>query len=88
MRLVVDASILVAELLHARGRALVAHPDLDLILAAETLSETEHELTKRVAQLERHSRVKPEIAQQFIDDALAVLTARVSLVPPSVYAHR
>lgn len=88
MRLVVDASVLVAELLRTRGRALVAHSGLDFILAAETLSETKHELTKRVTQLERHGHVKPEIAQQFVDDALAILTARVSLVPPNVYADR
>lgn len=81
MRLVVDASVLVAELLRARGRALIAHPDLDLVLAAETLSETEHELRKRVAQLERLGRIGPEVAQQFVADALATLAAGVSLIP-------
>jgi len=35
MIVVVDASVLVAELLRARGRALFAHPDLRCVVAEE-----------------------------------------------------
>jgi hypothetical protein len=51
MRLVVDASTLVAEALRGRGRKLLAHPLLDLFVAADAWSETEHELRKCVAVL-------------------------------------
>ena len=36
LRLVVDASVLVAELLRASGRARLAHPALELFLPEET----------------------------------------------------
>lgn len=51
MQLVIDASTLVAEALRARGRKLLAHSSLDLVVAAEAWSETQHELRKRVALL-------------------------------------
>ena len=44
MRLVVDASTLVAEVLRTRGRELLTRPALDLAVAEETLGETKHEL--------------------------------------------
>jgi predicted nucleic acid-binding protein len=57
-------------------------------VAAEAFGETEHELRKRVSQLERHGHVGADIAQQLVDDAVALLTARVVLVPVEVYADR
>ncbi len=88
MRLVVDASVLVAELLRMRGRALVAHPQLDLFLAADTFSETAHELRRRVAQLERHGQVTPEEAEQLLDGSLSALDLAVSTVPSTLYVKR
>ena len=49
MIVVVDASVLVAELLRSRDRALFAHPDLRCVVAEEQWQEAEHELEKRVA---------------------------------------
>lgn len=51
MRLVVDASTLVAEVLRTRGRKLLAHPGLDLFIAKYAWNETEHELRKRIVLL-------------------------------------
>jgi hypothetical protein len=51
MRLAVDASTLIAEVLRVRGRKLIAHPALELVVAADAWNETEHELRKRVALL-------------------------------------
>jgi predicted nucleic acid-binding protein len=86
MRLVVDASVLVAELLRARGRTLVRHSQLELVLASEAFSETEHELRKRVAQLGRYGRIGPSLARQFLDDAPIAISDRVTLAPPDIYA--
>jgi predicted nucleic acid-binding protein len=88
MRLAVDASTMVAEALRARGRAILAHPSLDLIVAAEAWSETEHELRKRVALLVAHGHLEAEPATQLLDDVLATLAVRVTLVPQEVYADR
>ena len=46
-----------AEALRVRGRAFLAHPALDLIVAADAWNETEHELRKRMVLLvERNVR--------------------------------
>ena len=88
MRLVVDASTLVAEVLRARGRRLLAHPDLDLAMAAEAWSEAEHELRKRTALLVERGHLEAGPAVRLLDEALAVITARVALVPHAVYSDR
>ncbi|MBM2812019.1 MAG: hypothetical protein HW416_2778 [Chloroflexi bacterium] len=86
MRLVVDASILVAEALRKRGRALLANPNLDLLAAAEALAETEHELRKRTAMIAAHGRLDLDMANLLLEAALALIHSRVGLVEPAVYA--
>lgn len=82
MRLVVDASALVAEVLRGRGRELLTHPTLDLALADETWGETEHELRNRVALLADCGIFTPLRASQILDEALTTIAARVTLVSP------
>lgn len=48
MVVVADTSVLVAELLRERGRALLAHPGLRVVVAEEQWAETEHELQRRL----------------------------------------
>ncbi|MBI4495215.1 MAG: hypothetical protein HY690_20765 [Chloroflexi bacterium] len=71
MQRVVDASTFVAEILRARGRKLLARPDLDLAVAAEAMSETEHELRKRVALLVERGHLEAASAAQLLEEALA-----------------
>ncbi len=51
MIVVADASVLVAELLRARGRELFAHPDLRVVVAEEQWDETQHELQRRISAI-------------------------------------
>lgn len=88
MRLVADASTLVAEALRARGRRLLAHPALDLSVAAVTLGETQHELHKRVALLVDRGHLEEILAAQLLEDALAAIAGRVVAMPPEAYADR
>jgi predicted nucleic acid-binding protein len=88
VRLAVDASTLVGEVLRARGRALLEHPDLDLVMAAEIWGETGHELRKRAALLAQRGLLSEARATQLVEDALALIAARVTVVPPEVYAAR
>ncbi|HEV8633977.1 MAG TPA: PIN domain-containing protein [Chloroflexota bacterium] len=88
MRLAVDASTLVAEVLRARGRRLLADPALDLSVAADAWGETQHELRKRVAQLVERGHVQAEPATQLLDAALAAIAAAATVVPAEVYADR
>ncbi|HZR99188.1 MAG TPA: PIN domain-containing protein [Chloroflexota bacterium] len=75
MRLVVDASTLVAELLRARGRRLIAHPQLDLLVAADAYSETRHELQRRVARLVDRGYLEARPAHELLAAAFDTILA-------------
>jgi len=67
LRLVVDASTLVAELLRERGHRLISDPRLDLYVPALMWEETRHEVSKRLDV--RVSRGSPEpVADIFTGD--------------------
>jgi predicted nucleic acid-binding protein len=84
MRLAVDASTLVAEALRARGRQLIAHPALDLVIAVEAWNEAQHELEKRIAAIV--DRRLPVIsAAELRDAALGTVDAFITLIPGDVY---
>lgn len=85
MRLVVDASTLVAEALRKRGRTLLRNPTLDLVAASEALTETEHELRKRVALIAERGHLGAEMAERLLDAALSTIAARVVVAEPEVY---
>jgi hypothetical protein len=57
---VADASVLVGELLRKRGRELVLHPDLHIVVAEHQWEETEHELSRRLGILESNGRLTAE----------------------------
>lgn len=60
MIVVADASVLVAELLRRRGRALFAHPDLRVVVTEEQWDETEHELQRRIGIIVEQGRLTAE----------------------------
>lgn len=75
MRLVVDASTLVAELLRERGQKLLADPRLDLYVPTWMWEETSHEVARRLEV--RVSRGLPEpVANRFWDAAMRDQPAR------------
>jgi predicted nucleic acid-binding protein len=84
LRLVVDASTLVAELLRERGHRLIADPSLDLYVPAWMWEETRHEVFKRLDI--RVSRGLPEpVAARFWDAAERVKEQNVTEVPEELY---
>lgn len=85
MRLVVDASTLVAELLRERGIRLLANPRLDLYVPAWMWEETGHEVRRRLEV--RVSRGLPErVATRYWDAAMRFKEETVVEVPEEVYA--
>ena len=88
MRLVVDASVLIAEALRERGRTLLRNPSLDLVAAAEAVSETEHELRKRVELIAERGDLGAESAARLLDAALVMIALRIPLAEPEIYAAR
>ncbi|NJK50877.1 nucleotide-binding protein, PIN domain-containing protein [Candidatus Gracilibacteria bacterium] len=86
MRLVVDANILVGELIRARGRELIARPQLELYIAESAWEEACNELNKRITAMIQKGVFSQEVGQNLLSSAIALAEARVLLVPHEVYA--
>ena len=80
MRLVVDANILVGELIRGRGRELIARPELELYIAESAWEEACHELSKRIAAMVQKGVFSSQVGQDLLADAIALAEARVSLL--------
>lgn len=85
MRLVVDANILIAELLRKRGLDLIASSQLELYMAEKMRSEVEYEFNKRLAKIVDRGRMTQDLASQQWQIAFRLLDTKVSLVPISFY---
>lgn len=88
MIVVADASVLVAELLRERGRALFTHPNLRVVVAEDQWQETEHELGRRVGRLVEIGRLTAEQARLLHDAVHQLIGDRViEVMPRSSYLH-
>lgn len=82
--LVVDASTLVAELMRERGRALLSRANLEFLVSGRAWEETDRGLRERADILRQRY---PEVdVDGLLEAAMAVATARLTLVPDDVYA--
>jgi predicted nucleic acid-binding protein len=85
MRLVIDANILVSELLRQRGRALIAHPALRIAIAENVWDEAEYELRRRLIIMARRSDSPEEAADALLASMFAVVTTHIAQIPAVVY---
>lgn len=60
MIVVADASVLVGELLRERGRALILHTGLHVVVAEHQWAEADHELHRRLTLLCGTGRISAE----------------------------
>jgi predicted nucleic acid-binding protein len=73
MIVVADASVLVAELLRKRGRALFRRPDLEVVTPEDQWDETEHELQRRLRLMLDQGRMTAKQVQELSEDVQAVI---------------
>lgn len=86
MRLVVDASVLVGDLLRSPGRARLRDIRLDLFLPEETSEELRVEVPRRIGAFARQRRLAPSVAEQLTQRCLDAVATNVTVVPTAVYA--
>ena len=86
MLLVVDANILVGELLRVRGRELFEKDVLRLHISEQALDETLHEMSRRAAKIVDQGRASRQAADAMLDDARGIVERRISPIPSEVYA--
>jgi predicted nucleic acid-binding protein len=86
MRLVVDASVLLAELLRVAGRERLAHGALELFLPEQTHSEFRHELPRRVSGFCRRHGLGTQDATALSELCLTAVDTNIALVESAVLA--
>ena len=86
MRLVVDANILVSELIRVRGRKLIARPELELYMAEKAWDESTYELNKRIDKIVSRGVLSQKLGQSLLNDGIALAEARVAILPHEIYA--
>jgi predicted nucleic acid-binding protein len=88
MQLIVDANVLVAEALRERGRALIAHPALELFITDAAASETAHELRRRVSLLATRGVISEWLADKAPESIVAAIASHLTVVEPESYSDR
>jgi predicted nucleic acid-binding protein len=86
MRLVVDASVLVGELLRATGRRRLGDERIELFIAEQNWGEVQSELPRRVAAFARRRGIAREAAEDLVRSCLETIEANVAVVDEAVYA--
>ena len=81
MRLVIDASTLVGELLRERGKKLILDPRLELYIAEPTWSEMRHELLRRQKLLVQRGGLSLELAATLLQEGFDAAGRALSVMP-------
>lgn len=86
MRLVVDTSVLVGELLRRSGRERLGDDRLELFLAEQTWAEAGVELPRRIAAFVRRRDLDPTVGDQLSRLCLEAVEANVVILDEAIYA--
>jgi len=85
MRLVVDTSVLVGELLRSKGRDRLSDERLDLFLAERMWGETRVELPRRIAAFARARGLEVSVGEELSVLCLASIEANVVIIDVAIY---
>lgn len=86
MRLVVDTSVLVGELLRASGRARLEDDRLDLFLPEQMWGETQVEIPRRVGLFARRRGLSSRLSQSLVEVCLGAVRENMTIVDQAVYS--
>jgi predicted nucleic acid-binding protein len=86
MRLVVDTSVLVGELLRASGRARLGDDRLELFLPERMWGECRVELPRRIAAFVRRRGLDRSIGDELTVACLGAVEANVVILDEAIYA--
>jgi predicted nucleic acid-binding protein len=86
MRLVVDTSVLVGELLRKAGRERLADQRLDLFIPERMWAETQLELPRRITAFARRHGLDRGSADELVRSCLHAVDANVISIDNAVYA--
>lgn len=86
MRLVVDTSVLVGELLRARGRERLGDDRLELFLPERMRGEMRVELPRRIAAFVRHRQLAVSVGERLAELCLEAVETNLVVIDEAVYS--
>ena len=86
MRLVVDTSVLVGELIRVSGRARLGNERLELYLPEQMWGETQVELPRRIAAFVRRRGLEPRLGDELTVACLTAVEANIVVLDEGIYA--
>jgi predicted nucleic acid-binding protein len=86
MRLVVDTSVLVGELLRHKGRERLGDDRLELFLPEQMWSEAQVELPRRIGAFVRRRGLAAEVGQNLAGLCIAAVEANVVVLDEAIYS--
>jgi predicted nucleic acid-binding protein len=86
MRLVVDTSVLVGELLRAAGRERLGDDRLELFLPEQMWVETQVELPRRIAAFTRRRQLDRTVGDALASACLEAVEANIVILDTAIYS--
>lgn len=86
MRLVVDTSVLVGELLRARGRERLADDRLELFMPEQMWGEAQTELPRRIRAFMRRRKLDSGLADELSTLCLEAVESNVVILEEAIYS--
>ena len=86
MRLVVDTSVLVGELLRSAGRTRLGDARLELFLPEQMWRETQVELPRPITAFVRRRGLEPSFGDELTSACLAAIEANIVILDEGIYA--
>ena len=86
MRLVVDTSILVGELLRAKGRERLGDDLLELFLPEQMWAKAQVELPRRIAAFVRRRSLEPEVGAELGRLCIHAIDTNVVILDEAIYS--
>jgi predicted nucleic acid-binding protein len=87
MSLIVDANILIGEVLRQRGRELIQHPNFTIYANERVIDEAQYEIRKRLSARVRKGNLTEEDGLILLELALRLIDTKIMLISQSDYAH-
>lgn len=86
MRLVVDTSVLVGELLRAKGRERFGDDRLDLFLPEQMWAEAQVELPRRIGAFVRKRKLDKSIGDELVALAVSAVETNLVILDQAIYS--
>jgi predicted nucleic acid-binding protein len=88
MIVVVDASVLVAEALRKRGKYLLSHPQLTIVIAENQWDKASYEIRRRIDVITDRGAMSSDQTEALIQEFSALIDDhRIEVIPTGLFEH-